>query len=68
MRISAIAKHRNNMPKENSKTQQLKRELAKENYRPKIGCKKCKETNTTLYKINNEYYCKNCLLKKEIKN
>lgn len=61
MRMSAVARHRNSMPKENSKTQQQKRKLAKDNYRPKICCEKCKQTNKTLYKVENNYYCIDCI-------
>ena len=66
MKISALAKAKNKMPKEKSKTQIEKKKKAMENYRPKIGCEKCKGTNTTLYKIQNKYYCINC--KNKIKN
>lgn len=60
MRMSAIAKHRNFIPKENSKTQIKKQEEAKKNYRPKLCCEKCKSSNATLYNIKNKYYCVNC--------
>ena len=60
MRMSAVARHRNFMPKEKSKSQIEKRKKAKERYRSKICCKKCKESNTTLYRIGQNYYCKNC--------
>ena len=60
MRKSGIARHYNLIPKENSKTQIKKREEAKKNYRHFICCKKCNERKTTLYKINEEYYCTNC--------
>lgn len=65
MRMSAVAKHKNFIPKENSKNQQEKRKKAEENYRPRICCNKCKKANTTLYKSNNKYYCKECLSKEE---
>lgn len=60
MKISALAKAKNKMPKENSKTQIEKKKKATENYRPRICCEKCKKSNTTLYKIQNQYYCKEC--------
>lgn len=69
MRMSAVARHYNFMPKENSKTQQKKREMAKDNYRPKICCEKCKKTNLALYRVsNNKYMCKNCISKEEKKS
>ena len=63
MRMSAVARLRNSMPKENSKTQQEKKKKAKENYRPRLCCKKCKETKKTLYKARKHYYCKDCMNK-----
>ena len=67
MRISALAKVKNKMPKEKSKTQIEKRKKATENYRPRICCEKCKESNTILYKNQNKYYCKKCKDKMNIK-
>lgn len=63
MRMSAVARYRNFMPKENSKTQQEKTEKAKDRYRPRLCCEKCKGSNVTLYKDKNKYYCKNCIAK-----
>lgn len=60
MRLNAVAKYKNSIPKENSKTQIEKREKAKDNYTPKICCKKCKATTKTLYKIKDNYYCIDC--------
>lgn len=60
MRMSAVAKHKNSIPKENSKSQIEKKKKAEERYRPRICCKKCKEANKTLYKIKNDYYCIDC--------
>lgn len=65
MRMSARAKILNQMPKENSKTQQEKREIAKKNYRARIVCEKCKNGNATLYNIEGHYICKNCREKEE---
>lgn len=65
MRMSARAKILNQMPKENSKTQQEKREMAKKNYRPRIVCEICKNGNVTLYNIKGHYICKNCREKEE---
>lgn len=70
MRMSAVARHRNSMPKENSKSQIEKRKKAEERYRSRICCKKCKQSNITLYKVKDNYYCKDCKekLKKKIKD
>lgn len=70
MRMSAVARHRNFMPKEKSKSQIEKRKKAEEIYRHRICCKKCKESKTTLYKVKDNYYCKDCKekLKKKIKD
>lgn len=65
MRMSARAKILNQIPKENSKTQQEKRETAKKNYRSRITCEKCKNGNATLYNIEGHYICKNCREKEE---
>lgn len=65
MRMNAVAKHKNFMPKESSKTQQVKKEKAKENYRPRLCCNKCKESKTTLYRYKKDYYCKDCIAKEE---
>ena len=52
-------------PRENSKTQQKKREAAKE---PDfIKCKVCGTKNETLYNIHGEYYCDTHILH-EVKN
>ena len=63
MRMSAIARYRNSIPKEKSKTQQEKRKNAIENYRPRVCCKRCKETKKTLYRVNKDYCCKDCMVK-----
>ena len=60
MRLSGIAKIYNTTPKKDSKTQIEKEKKAKERYIPRICCKKCKETKTTLYNIKGNYYCANC--------
>ena len=63
MRMSGLAKFNNKMAKENSKAQIEKRNKAEERYKPRICCKKCKETKKTLYKIKNNYYCIDCKVK-----
>ena len=60
MILNAIAKFRNTMPKKDSKAQIEKKKKAEERYIPRICCKKCKETKTTLYNIKGNYYCANC--------
>lgn len=50
----------NFLPKENSKTQQKKRDYFLNNPIRYICCEKCKKTNTTLYNIDGKYYCQNC--------
>ena len=61
---SAMSKAKNFMPKENSKTQQLKKQQAILNPKIKIVCSKCGENNTTLYKKcvrgKTKYLCPNC--------
>ena len=46
----------NRTPKPNSKTQ-LRKQANKREY-TKVSCSECGETHTTLYKVNNQYYCK----------
>lgn len=65
MRMSAVARHRNTMPKANSKAQIEKNKKENERYRPRLCCKKCKDAKTTLYRYTNDYYCKNCIPKEE---
>ena len=60
MRQNAVAKYNNTRPKENSKAQIEKKKKLEERYRARICCKKCKSTNTTLYKIKDNNYCINC--------
>jgi hypothetical protein len=46
------------MPKENSKTQQKKKEDLLKNPINYVVCKKCGKKNTTLFKVDGDYYCK----------
>ena len=58
---SAISKAKNFMPKEKSKTQQIKRKEELKNPKQKIVCNKCERSNTTLWKIGKDkYLCTNC--------
>lgn len=60
MRLSAVAKVLNKQPKENSKTQLEKKAKLKENPTKYIACKNCHQTNVTLIKGKDSYYCKFC--------
>ena len=61
---SAMSKAKNFMPKENSKTQQLKKQKEILNPRTKIVCSNCWNGNATLYKqikkSKVKYLCSNC--------
>lgn len=55
---SSYTKALNFQPKENSKTQQKKREMLSKNPVQYLSCEKCKKSNVTLYKVDEKYYCK----------
>ena len=63
--MSAIAKYNNRQPKPNSKRQQ---QLAEN---PKtinvIACKNCHQSNVTLIRGTDSYYCKYCYSKMQKK-
>jgi predicted SprT family Zn-dependent metalloprotease len=61
--ISAYAKIMNKIAKPNSKTQQLKREKLEKRPIQKVVCKNCGNGKTTLYKVGQDYYCKECKVK-----
>lgn len=69
---SAMSKAKNFMPKENSKTQQLKKQKEILNPKTKIVCSSCGESNSTLWKIVKKgkikYLCTNCKQKGEKKS
>lgn len=56
--LNATAKSYNQMSKKNSQTQKMKGEYAKNHPVNYVECKKCKRHDTTLYKRDGEYYCK----------
>lgn len=60
MRLNGRAKINNKTAKKDSKAQQEKQKKAEERYIPRICCKKCKESKTTLYNVKGQYYCVNC--------
>lgn len=55
---NSYTKALNFMPKENSKTQQKKKEGLLKNPINYVVCKKCGKRNTTLFKVDGNYYCK----------
>lgn len=58
---NAMSKANNFIPKKNSKTQQLKKEVELKNPKVKVVCSKCGKDNITLYKISKDnYLCVNC--------
>jgi len=63
MRISYTAKILNKLPKLNSKSHKEKEAKWEDIMKNKIVCKKCGKSET-LYKVKDNYYCKECKPKK----
>lgn len=62
--MNGVAKVLNKQPKLNSKSHKEKENKRLQMLKKKVVCKKCKNGNVTLYRIEGNYYCKDCKTKK----